>query len=734
MFLFFISLAKLGFWLLGSVTQHLLKVTEFTHYIILVNETVSLSILKNDSMKKRIPFQVNILLAILFTVGLVIASGRLAYKSLTDIVSSIIKEIEPDKKLLLLNEIRTNLSSAESSVKTYSITKKEVHLIPYYKAVLSINIKINELYKLSMEDTPAQLGIIDSMNVLTKEKVVILNSLINMTENNRVKKALNRLSEKIQVPIEETVTTPEKKTFFDRLFKRKTKEKKTEQPLNKEVSPEKMREQISSVKQEIINIDKEEVINEKETKRKRLELTEKDIEVMNKIQSLVGRLELVERESIIKKTKEADKLAQQTNKIITFFSVAISLLLLVLASVIINYVRKSIAYNKALEHAKAQAEDLAKAKEGFLATMSHEIRTPLNAIIGFIEQLLKSPLEKEQLNQVEIIKRSSDHLLSVINDILDFSKLEAGKVKIEEIDFELSKIMEEVLSYMKPLAETKKVTVVYKPDTSIPEVLIGDPVKLKQILLNIMSNAIKFTEEGNVQIESFSLFDSNKNFRFKIKISDTGIGIPKEKIVNIFNEFEQVDSSTTRKYGGTGLGLSITKKLISLLNGEIEVLSQVSVGTAISITLPYRVGIKNGKKEKLKSISPDNQLFKNKFILIADDNNLNRLLLTTILKKWNVNCTEVSNGEEVLTQLKDKKYDAILMDVQMPVMSGIEATIQLRKDVKNNNAQIPVIALTGNSSEEDKAECKNAGMNEFISKPFKEQELYDKLLIVFNLQ
>jgi signal transduction histidine kinase/CheY-like chemotaxis protein len=680
-------------------------------------------------MKKRIPFQVNILLAILLSVGLVIASGRLAYKSLTNIVSSIIKETEPDKKLLLLNEILANLSYAESSVKTYSITKNETHLIPYYKAVLSIHSKIRELYNLSLKNTPAQLAIIDSVNALTEEKVEVLNTLINMNENNGVKDALNRLSKKIKTSPKEKGNKAEEDTFFSRLFK--SKEDETAQP---KMSREKMQQQISSVKEEIIKINKEEVIKEQETKRQRLELTEKDIEVMNKIRALVNSLELAEREAIIQKTKEAQKLAQKTNKIITSISIAISLLLFVIAYVIINYVRKSIAYSKALQHAKAKAEDLAKAKEGFLATMSHEIRTPLNAIIGFIEQLLKTSLEKEQRNQVEIIKRSSDHLLSVINDILDFSKLEAGKVKIEEIDFELKKVVEETLSYMKPLAEAKKIDLIYKPDKEIPEVIIGDPVKLKQILLNLMSNAIKFTEKGSVQIESFSIFDDDDNFRFKIRVSDTGIGIPKEKIASIFNEFEQADSSTTRKYGGTGLGLSITKKLIYLQKGEIEVDSEVSKGTTISITLPYRIGRKKEKKEKLKDTLINDRIFKNRSVLVADDNNLNRLLLTTILKKWNVTCTEAENGEQVLALLKNNTYDVILMDVQMPVMNGIEATIQIRKDVKSNSHNVPIIALTGNSSEEDRTECENAGMNEFISKPFKEQELYEKLTLVLNLK
>jgi len=594
--------------------------------------------------------------------------------------------------------------------------------------VLSIDSKINELYHLSLKNTPAQLVIIDSVNALTREKVLILNSLINMTENNRVKVALNRLSEKIKIPLPDKAGKAEEETFFDRFFKSKD----VAQPLSK-MSREKMQQKISSVQEEIIKLTKEEIINERETKRQQLELTEKDIEVMNKIRLLVNRLEMAERESIVKKTKEAQKLAQQTNTIITSISIAISLLLLVVAYVIINYVHKSIAYGKALQQAKVRAEDLAKAKEGFLATMSHEIRTPLNAIIGFIEQLLKSSLEKEQRNQVEIIKRSADHLLSVINDILDFSKLEAGKVKIEEIDFEPAKIVEEVLSYMKPLAETKKIDLIYKPDAAIPEVVTGDPVKLKQILLNLMSNAIKFTEKGHVVLESFSLFDDDKNFRLKIKVSDTGIGIPKEKIAGIFNEFEQVDSSTTRKYGGTGLGLSITQKLIYLQNGEIEVASEVSKGTTISITLPYRPGIKKEKEEKVKNVKLNDQIFKNRSILIADDNKLNRMLLTTILKKWDVHCTEVENGEQVLTQLKENKYDAILMDVHMPVMSGVEATLKIRKGIKDNT-NIPIIALTGNTSEEDKTECKNAGMNEFISKPFKEQELYEKLLQALNLQ
>ncbi len=293
---------------------------------------------------------------------------------------------------------------------------------------------------------------------------------------------------------------------------------------------------------------------------------------------------------MLDKTSLAEARAKDANRMILAFCVAVSLLLLLLGYVIISYTRKANRYSEALKKAKLQAETLAKMKESFMSTMSHEIRTPMNAIYGFSEQLLSSPLNSEQKAQTEIIKKSADHLIHIVNDVLDFSKLGVGKLELTNVGFRVKEIVEDVVSMMKPQAETKKILFHYFIDKSLPEVLIGDSFRLKQVLINIISNAIKFTDEGEVDLFCAPILENTKTVRLQIIVKDTGIGIRESQIKNIFNEFEQAESTIAKKNGGTGLGLTITKKLISLQGGSIEVNSTEGRGTIVTFSVPYRIG------------------------------------------------------------------------------------------------------------------------------------------------
>lgn len=683
---------------------------------------------------KKISFELKIILTILIAVLIVGTIGIIAYNGMTKIVNSISEEAKPDLKLALLKNILSDLSDAESSVKTYSITNDDTYLIPYYQSVSSFEIKIDSLYRLSKQ-TKKQQPIIDSINFLIGEKFFILNEFLVIQHNDRVDAALQKITNKVIredtniVDEQKKIISEQKESnFFQRVFGKKKKE----EIIENQITPhETNNTPIKKFQQEIFRIKQQEAVKTKELIGKQLELTRKDKEVMDKIRLLLAELEEQETIAISKKTKEAQATTASLNNIIAVFCIGAAMLLFTVGFVVISYSRKNKAYTKALGKAKEEAENLAKAKERFLATMSHEIRTPLNVISGFAEQLLQTSLKDEQKKLMEIIQKSTEHLTTIINDILDYSKLEASKIELEKIIFSPKEILEEVAMMMKPEAENKFLQFSFDIQKNIQHFLIGDPIRLRQILLNLLSNAIKFTQKGSILVKVFSTLQDETTMQLHLIIKDTGIGIPQEKIKTIFNEFEQADSSTTRKFGGTGLGLTITKKLLEIQNGIINITNNEPKGTVISIIIPYKVGTSDSLPHQIK-ISKELNIFQNKIFLIADDERYNRMLLIEIFKKWGADFSEVENGQQAVDELLRKSYDAVLMDMRMPIMDGTEATKTIRTKLKGEKARVPIIALTAVTVKEDIERALAAGMNDFISKPFKEKELYDKLVIIFN--
>ncbi len=369
------------------------------------------------------------------------------------------------------------------------------------------------------------------------------------------------------------------------------------------------------------------------------------------------------------------------------------------------------------------AEKAMKSKQYFLSNMSHEIRTPMNAILGFTKVLQKTSLSEKQQEYIDAIKVSGDTLIVLINDILDLAKVDAGKMVFEKIPFNLT----ELLTALNHIFENKivesnlKLTKVY--DAKIPEVIVGDPVRLRQILLNLISNAIKFTAEGEVKISTKIIREDTKNITIEFSVSDTGIGIQEEELKNIFNHFEQASSDTTRIYGGTGLGLAIVKQLVENQGGKVEVKSKRGEGSTFSFNLKFSKSMTKVRKER-KATQEKAQTTSIK-ILVAEDMALNKLLLKTILEEYKFQYDIVSNGKEAIEQLKNNRYDLILMDLQMPEMNGFEATEHIRKVLKST---IPIIALSADVTTVDIEICKTAGMNDYLAKPIDEKLLYAKII------
>jgi len=385
--------------------------------------------------------------------------------------------------------------------------------------------------------------------------------------------------------------------------------------------------------------------------------------------------------------------------------------------------------NTDLQQAKIDADLANQAKSRFLAIMSHEIRTPLHAIGGMAKLIEETRLTLEQKKYLDAIISSNDNLLAIINDILDFSKIEAGKLELEITNFSIRDVIKNIYNSHKIKSEEKNLHFAFQIDPIITDYHMGDPVRLTQILINLTNNSIKFTKHGFVEI-SAELIDNSENSQTIIfSVSDSGKGIKKEAINDIFNRFKQEDESITRKFGGTGLGLAISKELVELLGGSIHVESTPYVKTRFYFTLKMNIGQQPCiEKSKLTDEEPTD--LKNLKILIAEDHQVNQFFIISVLKKWNIEPDVVTNGKEAIEKLKSNKYDLILMDNQMPEMDGIEATLIIRKNLKLN---IPIIALTASAIKEVIDSCLQSGMQDYLTKPFKPKELYQKIIQLIDI-
>ncbi len=398
-------------------------------------------------------------------------------------------------------------------------------------------------------------------------------------------------------------------------------------------------------------------------------------------------------------------------------------------------IQADITVNKKLENdlikAKEYAEEANKAKSEFLANMSHEIRTPMNAVYGLIRLMEDTHLTGDQENMINKIRLSSDNLLNIINDILDFSKIESGQVKLDKSVFNIEEVIRRILDSMEYQASGKNLSLEYQFDDNIDRMLYGDSVRLHQIMLNLINNAIKFTEQGKV-IVSCKLIKKTDNLnKIKFEVKDTGIGIKKENINKIFKIFEQEDESTTRRYGGTGLGLAISNELVELMGGKINIVSEKNKGSRFYFNLDMEVSEDEITTSKPNIPQINHSALKDKTILVVEDNKYNQYIAETILRKWSADVVCANHGKQALEIIDEQSFDLILMDKQMPVLDGIETTKQIRN---NLILDVPIIALTANVVKGVIDECLAAGMNEYISKPFEPEELYVKILNLLNLK
>jgi signal transduction histidine kinase/ActR/RegA family two-component response regulator len=387
--------------------------------------------------------------------------------------------------------------------------------------------------------------------------------------------------------------------------------------------------------------------------------------------------------------------------------------------------------NVELEKVLEKAEKSSQAKSEFLSTMSHEIRTPMNAVIGMTNLLIMGNPRPDQKDNLEILKFSANNLLALVNDVLDFNKIESGKVVFESIKFNLVELMQNVCGGQRLKAEEKGLNFILEVDNNLRNKdVFGDPTRLSQIIFNLVSNAIKFTHNGTVWVNVTQLEDRHNTITVDFSVKDTGIGIDKENLDMIFEPFTQESITTTRQYGGTGLGLAIVKRLLELQNLRMSVQSQPGKGSEFSFNMEFPVtteSVVEPEKQPVIAATIAVESIGTPRVLIAEDNMVNVMLMKKLFSKWNIVPTIAENGERAIEMVQYGNFDIILMDLQMPVLNGFDAAVEIRKLPDPKKANIPIIALTASALFDIRERVFGSGMNDYVSKPFKPDELREKM-------
>ncbi len=534
----------------------------------------------------------------------------LSYRTLSSIASSIQIDVNPELRLLSIRDISMDLQKAENSMRMYTISKNATDIKPYYKIISKIDDKISQLRSECLNDT-ALLEQTDTISQLIEENVFIWNKLLLLNHDDKVTDYMKQLSDQLDSA---SLTSQKKEGILKRVFNRSSKSLLNEQEIKNNLNE--IVEQDRTTKEKLI--------------MQETQLAVTGVEIKEKFYDLITKMENEISDLIKTKAESANEITAYTYRWLIMISVSGGLLALLVLFILIRYVRKAYSYQIALENSKDEAEKLARTKELFMANISHEIRTPVTAISGFTGQLLHESLNENINHSLKIIKSSSDHLLKIIDDILDFSKLQNNKLTLEKVHFRIDQILEDVYLLFEKQAHQNNTRLSYSLSPDTPPVLLGDPYRLKQIIINLVSNSVKFTMNGSVHFEVSSRKTEAGKIDLLMEFNDTGIGIDESKLNIIFEDFTQAEMSTTRKYGGTGLGLSIVKKLVELQHGTIDVTSKRNKGTLIVCRIPFMTGNENQIKAEASPYLSIPEEISGMKVLVVDDEEYNRLLFKKI--------------------------------------------------------------------------------------------------------
>lgn len=640
-----------------------------------------------------------------------LATGYLAYTGMNSILGSIARESKPDLKISLIQLLATDMENAENSVRLYAYTHHDSDLLPYYSLVTGVDDKLVQL-ETEGKDDPEFLKNMDTISDLVERKIITWNEMLPLYKVEEAGRYLDTISQELELKIESD-SVRESRNLFQKIFKRQKKMELDEEQIVREIE----------------SVQEADSLRDARIRSKERQLAISNSRLTRQFYDVIKRLEKTELKKRQQKVLEADRLADEAYQWIAWFSLSAVISLMLVIFIITRYARKSHKYQQALVKARNEAENLARTKEIFVANVSHELRTPMNVISGFVGQLLRKPADNETQETLQIIQSSADHLVRIVNDILDFSKLDSGKMILNPVHYLSQQHFEEILLLFKNQFEEKNIRFKITLDDQLPEVLLGDPIRLKQILINLIGNAIKFTDQGEVHLQVVVGNQLAKHMDLKIIVQDTGIGIPPGKLKIIFDDFTQAEAGTTQKYGGTGLGLSIVKMLVELHDGTVEVKSTQNEGTTFTCRLHYKKGDPDKVEKTIKGELSIPETIRKLNILVVDDEPYNRKLVATILKKWGLSFDEASNGKEAIERCMRGSFDIVLMDNRMPEMDGLEAARLIREQVESDPGKLAIIYFSAAAISDDQlSRHVEIGITGSLPKPFSEQELVQVLL------
>ncbi|GHA65777.1 ATP-binding protein [Pontibacter akesuensis] len=727
-----------------------------------------------DSIKTKV------VVGFTLALGIVVAAIFLTYTSFTKLLNSVEVLSQPNYKLRELQHTLGSISTAESAIRAYTLTTNEKHFKAYLAHLDTIGSQIDSLEHL-MRHNPLEKAQVDSISALLQAKQQSLAQYVALKKEqkryNYSRKAMIQIASTVEqtplsttiskhtkttisdrldmngtrqeaqqpeiaLPQEEPVVVPEKEKkekrgFFNRIFSKKEKEEQPEPPRPKVIVPQlEVRQEtrvdtsanitpvapLSKVRRILHNVQREADAQEQKLQQKELALLQQDKHIMDQIRTMIYQLERHEQKQTLRNSNQARAVAKQTSTVLLVIGIAglvsgVGFILLIL-----HDITRSNNYRSSLIKAQKEAVKLARAKEAFVANMSHEMRTPLNVILGFSQQLHHTPLLPQQQEHLQAVSGAGQHLLHIVNDVLDLSKMEAGKLYINRSPFSISQLLNEVEQAFALKATGKNIIFNYRLSTSIPDALEGDLLRMKQILFNLVDNAIKFTHKGLVQVQVDLRSRRRNRLVLSIAVADTGIGMSEESLQYVFGEFNQADSSILRKYGGTGLGLSISKKLVEMQGGTLSVNSMEGEGTTFTVLLPVQIATEAVPAAPRETV-PVPASFKGLKALVIDDDGYSRTLCDLILSRWGMVVHLANDGPEALALAQEHKYDVVLTDIQLPGISGKTVA----RNIHKLDPEVPIIALTANIMSNDIGFFKNTGITDHLLKPYKEQELHQKL-------
>lgn len=672
-----------------------------------------------------------VLLGFLFTGAALSVAILFMYRSIHDVSKAVDEAGKPNQRLLEWKEAVNILFLADNKAHSWRLNKKQADLVAFDSLREESAIHLSRLKSLN-HDSARTLALCDSLQILSADRFDLLGDWIQFStgtneENNVLDDILQKMAEREKTvsfqnkQISESTSNedlrnnpPKERTFWQRLAGKK-------EPVV-QVNPDSVKRKDTLVPV----VRTEEIKKAIETGRIRIEsredsllreesfLLRSDQRMLTKIYELSDKYEKLCNLETTEKLSAVSEAATAGTKSVTQWTITAALCIILFS---VFFIGRDIVRNRKLQSqlqiAKENAERLAKTKEEFMANMSHEIRTPLNVISGFSAQLLEQVKDEKQKKHIEGIYRSSEFLVALVNDVLDYSKVKSGKLQLEKIAFPLKEIADDLENAFGTQAKEKGLQFSATISPALPPVILGDPVRFRQIIFNLVSNALKFTDKGFIKVS----FEKSGD-QMEIKVADSGIGIAKDKTKTIFEEFEQADVSITRRYGGTGLGLTISKILVSEMRGEILVDSEPGKGTTFTIILPFEAATEN-KARKAGNEIPKTFL-ENKTILLCDDEPMNRMLALHMITSYGASVKEACGGKEAIALLEKEKADLVLIDLQMPDMSGEEAIQEIRKPGKLNTLT-PVIAISGKNREQVST-LENL-IDGYLQKPYKEADL-----------